>query len=88
MSNRVDKIYHYSGLPSVATYKNDYTYNDMINISIDCALCESEFETEIENINGLANQEEYCNACLRQNLITCNIQDGTITRIEVINPDK
>ena len=88
MSYREDKICHYSGLPSVATYKNDDTYNDMIDISIDCALCESEFEIEIENINGLVNQEEHCSACLRQNLIICKIQDGTITRIEVINPDK
>jgi len=48
----------------------------------------SEFEIEIENINGLVNQEEHCSACLRQNLIICKIQDGTITRIEVINSDK
>ena len=88
MSYREGKICHYSGLSSVATYKNDYTCNDMIKISIDCALCESEFEIKIENTNGFFNQEEHCSACLRQNLITCTIQNGTITRIEVINPDK
>ena len=87
MSYKEDKICHYSGLPSVATYKNDYTYNDMINISINCAHCGNEFEIEIENINGSVNQEECCNVCLRQNLVTYNIQDGNINRIEVFDPD-
>tara|TARA_B100000965_G_C19548324_1_gene738928 strand:- start:414 stop:680 length:267 start_codon:yes stop_codon:yes gene_type:complete len=88
MDNKEDKVCHYSGLQSVATYKSDYYYNDMLDIVIDCAHCGTEFEIEVDNIDGSVSQEECCNVCMKQNIVTYSIQDDDIIKIEVSDPDR
>ena len=83
MNNKEDKICHYSGLPSVSTYKSDYVYDIIIDISIICVHCGSEFEIEVENMDGVVYQEECCSTCLKKNLITYNMQEGNIVRLKV-----
>ena len=66
----------------------DGEYDDgMLDILITCVHCESEFEIEVEALDGLVTLEECCSACLRQNLLTYEIKDYAIVRLEVSNPD-
>ena len=88
MKNTQDKICHYSGLPSVATYKSDYVYDNMLDIVISCGHCRSEFEIKVENIDGKVFREDYCSACLKKNYSTLTIQDGDIIKLRVSQIDE
>ena len=59
----------------------------LLDISVSCSHCSYVYEIEVESIDGLVTQEECCNACMRQNLITHEIHDGELVRLEVSNPD-
>ena len=60
----------------------------MLDISVSCSLCNHVYDVEVESIDGLVTQEQCCNACMRQNLITYGIQDGELVSLEVSNPDE
>ena len=59
----------------------------MLDISVSYSHCNHVYEVEVELIDGLATQEECCNACMSQNLITYGIQDGELVKLEVSNPN-
>ena len=62
----------------------DGEYDDgMLDILITCVHCGSEFEIEVEVLDGLVTLQECCSACMRQNLLTYEIKDYAIVRIEV-----
>ena len=66
----------------------DGEYDDgMIEFSITCVHCSKEFEVEVEALDGLIALEECCNACMRQNLLTYEIKDYEVIRLEVSDPD-
>ena len=60
----------------------------MLDISVSCSHCNHIYEVEVESIDGLVTQEERCNACMRKNLITYDIQDDELVSLEVSNPDE
>ena len=69
-------------------YFMDCEYDDgMLNISINCIHCGNEFQIEVEALDGLVTLEECCSACMRQNLLTYEIKDYAIVRLEVSDPD-
>ena len=69
-------------------YFMDGEYDDgMLNISINCIHCGNEFQIEVEALDGLVTLEECCSACMRQNLLTYEIKDYAIVRLEVSDPD-
>ena len=88
MRNKQDKICHYSGLPSVATYKSDYVYDNMLDIMVSCAHCGIEFEIKVDNIDGKVSREDYCSACLKKIVSTLTIQDGDIIKLQVSQIDE
>ena len=63
------------------------TDDGMLDISINCIHCGNEFEIEVEALDGLVKLEECCSACMRQNLLTYEIKDYAIVRLEVSDPD-
>ena len=66
----------------------DGEYDDgILVIPITCIHCRNEFEIEIEALDGLVTLEECCNACMRQNLLTYEIKDYAIVRLEVSDLD-
>ena len=66
----------------------DGEYDDgMLDIPITCAQCGNEFEIEVEAIDGLITMEECCDSCMRQNLLTYEIKDYEVIRIEISDPD-
>ena len=66
----------------------DGEYDDgMLDILITCVHCGSDFEIEIETLDGLVKLEECCSACMRQNLLTYEIKDYAIVKLEVADPD-
>ena len=66
----------------------DGEYDDgMIDLSITCVHCGNELEIEVETIDGLITIEECCSACMRQNLLTNEIKDCEIIRLETSGPD-
>ena len=66
----------------------DGEYDDgMIDLSITCVHCGNELEIEVETIDGLITIEECCSACMRQNLLTYEIKDCEIIRLETSGPD-
>tara|TARA_B100000609_G_C17050228_1_gene348623 strand:+ start:231 stop:467 length:237 start_codon:yes stop_codon:yes gene_type:complete len=66
----------------------DGEYDDgMIDLSITCVHCGNELEIEVETIDGLITIEECCSACMRQNLLTYEIKDCEIIRLEISGPD-
>lgn len=60
----------------------------MLDISVSCSHCNHVYEVEVELIDGLATQEECCNACMNQNLITYGIHEGKLVKLEVSNHDE
>ena len=88
MNNEEDKICHYSGLPSLATYKRDYNFSVAIDISISCLRCGIEIEIEVDSVEGLSTHEKCCSGCMKQLSVTFEIQDGQILRLEVFDPNK
>ena len=69
-------------------YFMDCEYDDgMLNISINCIHCGNEFQIEVEALDGLVTLEECYSACMRQNLLTYEIKDYAIVRLEVSDPD-
>ena len=66
----------------------DGEYDDgMLDIPINCVHCGNEFEIEVEALDGLVTLEDCCSACMCQNLLTYEIKDYTIVRIDVSDPD-
>ena len=66
----------------------DGEYDDgMLDISVSCSQCGSELEIEVESLDGLVTLEECCHACMRQTLITYEIKNNEIVRLDVSNPD-
>ena len=66
----------------------DGEYDDgMLDIPITCAHCGNEFEIEVEARDGLITMEECCDSCMRQNLLTYEIKDYEVIRIEISDPD-
>ena len=66
----------------------DGDYDDgMLDIPITCAHCGNEFEIEVDAKDGLITMEDCCSACMRQNLLTYEIKDYEIIRIEISDPD-
>jgi hypothetical protein len=66
----------------------DGEYDDgMLDLSITCVHCGNEFEIEVEAIDGLITIEECCSACMRKNLLTYEIKDYEIIRLEISDPD-
>ena len=66
----------------------DGEYDDgMLDIPINCIHCGNEFEIEVEALDGLFTFEECCSTCMRQNLLTYEIKDYAIVRLEVSDPD-
>ena len=66
----------------------DGEYDDgMIDLSITCVHCSKEFEIEVEALDGLITLEECCNACMRQNLLTYEIKNYEVIRLEISDPD-
>ena len=63
------------------------TDDGMLDISINCIHCGNEFEIEVEALDGLVTLEECCSACMSQNLLTYEIKDYAIVRLEVSDPD-
>ena len=59
----------------------------MLNFSIICVHCGNEFEIEVEAIDGLITIEDCCSACMRQNLLTYEIKDYEVIRLEISDPD-
>ena len=88
MNNEEDKICHYSGLPSVATYKRDYNFSDVIEFPISCFRCGIEIEIEVDSVEGLSTHEKCCSGCMKQISVTFEIQDGVILSLEVFDPNE
>ena len=66
----------------------DGEYDDgLLDTPITCAHCWNEFEIEVEAIDGLITMEECCNYCMHQILLTYEIKDYEIIRIEISDPD-
>ena len=66
----------------------DGEYDDgMIDLLITCVHCSKEFEIEVEALDGLITLEECCNACMRQNLLTYEIKNYEVIRLEISDPD-
>mgnify|MGYP001183822379 FL=1 len=66
----------------------DGEYDDgMLDFSITCVQCGNIFDIELEALDGLVTLEECCNACMRQNLLTYEIKDYAIVRLEVSDLD-
>ena len=66
----------------------DGEYDDgMLDLSITCVHCSKEFEIEVEALDGLITLEECCNACMRQNLLTYEIKNYEVIRLEISDPD-
>ena len=66
----------------------DGEYDDgMLDLSITCVHCGDEFKIEVEAIDGLITMEECCNSCMCQNLLTYEIKDYEVIRIEISDPD-
>ena len=66
----------------------DGEYDDgMLDIPITCAHCGNEFEIEVEALDGLVTLEECCSACMRQNLVTYEIKEYEVIRLEISDPD-
>ena len=61
--------------------------NGMLDIPITCFHCGIEFEIEVEAIDRLITIEECCSACMRQNLLTYEIKDYEVIRLEISDPD-
>ena len=63
----------------------DGEYDDgMLDIPINCIHCGNEFEIEVEALDGLVTLEDCCSACMRQNLLTYEIKDYAIVRLEFL----
>ena len=60
----------------------------MLDISVSCSHCNHIYEVEVESIDGLVTKKECCNACMRKNLITYDIQDDELVRLEVSNSNE
>ena len=66
----------------------DGEYDDgMLDLSITCVYCGNEFEIEVEAIDALSTIEECCSACMSQNLLTYEIKNCEIIRLEISDPD-
>ena len=66
----------------------DGEYDDgMLDIPITCVHCGNEFEIDVEALDGQVTLEECCSACMRQNLLTYEIKNSGIFRLEVSDPD-
>ena len=66
----------------------DGEYDDgMLDLSITCVHCSKEFEIEVEALDGLITLDECCNACMRQNLLTYEIKNYEVIRLEISDPD-
>ena len=66
----------------------DGEYDDgMIDLLITCVHCSKEFEIEVEALDGLITLEECCNACMRQNLLTYEIKNYEVIRLEISDTD-
>ena len=83
MPKKVDNICHYSGLPSLATYKKDYVYDKMLVTSINCYDCSGDIKIKIEPIDGLAMKNEYCNWCKKNVHIAFEIRNGMLVNLKV-----
>ena len=86
MKNKIDKICHYSGLPSLATYKNDYVYENEIEIAVTCIFCESHFVLIGELINGQFSKAKYCTNCTKQSLINYEIINNEVVNLKISTP--
>ena len=66
----------------------DGDYDDgMLYIPITCAHCGNEFEIEVVAKDGLITMEECCNSCMHQILLTYEIKDYEVFRLEISDPD-
>ena len=86
MKKRIDKICHYSGLPSLATYKSDYAYEDEIEITVTCIYCESHFVVIGELINGQFSKVKHCTNCTKQSLINYEIIHNEVVNLKISTP--
>ncbi len=86
MKNKIDKICHYSGLPSLATYKSDYTYSSELGITVTCIYCQNKFIIVSKLIDGPVSRKENCFKCLKQILIGYEIIDNKVADLEISKP--
>ena len=87
MKNKIDKICHYSGLPSLATYKSDYIYESELEITVTCIYCRNKFIIVTELTDGPVSRKENCFNCLNQIFIGYEIIDNKVANLKISKPD-
>ena len=87
MKNKIDKICHYSGLPSLATYKNDYIYESELETTVTCIYCRNKFIIVTELTDGPVSRKENCFNCLNQIFIGYEMIDNKVANLKISKPD-